>query len=177
MKELWNIYLAFLKVGAFMFGGGYSMLPLLNRELVDARGWVTEEELLDYFAIAQCTPGIIAVNTATFVGKKRAGTLGAAAATLAVITVPIVVVIAIAAVLMQFWMQPGVQAAFGGVRVAVSALIASAVVRLVKSSVKDWLGIALCILGFVLIGVLHLSPVIAVVLAAVIGILMGRVRK
>lgn len=177
MKDLWELYRVFFKVGAFMFGGGYSMLPLLDRELVDARGWVSEEELLDYFAIAQCTPGIIAVNTATFVGKKRGGLAGAAVATLAVVTVPVVLVILIAAVLMRFWTQPALQAAFGGVRVAVAALIASAVVRLVKSSIKDWFGVALCVVGFVLIGILHVSPVIPVVLAAVLGILMGRIRK
>ena len=152
-------------------------LPLLTRELVDKRAWATEEDLLDYFAIAQCTPGVIAINTATFVGKKLCGVLGAAAATLGVITVPVGIVVLIAAVLMQFWAQPAVQHAFGGVRVAVAALIVSAVVRLVKASVTDWFGLALCVVSFTLIALLHLSPVFAVLLAAIAGILMGRVRK
>lgn len=180
-KTNWNqigrVYLTFCKIGAFMFGGGYSMLPLLNRELVDARHWTSEEELLDYFAIAQCTPGVIAINTATFVGKKLGGMPGAAAATLGVITVPVGVVILIASVLMQFWTLPAVQHAFGGVRVAVAALIVSAVVRLVRASVKDWFGLVLCLISFALIGLLHLSPVFAVLLAAAAGILRGRVSK
>ena len=177
MKELFAIFTTFCKIGAFMFGGGYSMLPLLTRELVDRRNWTTEEELLDYFAIAQCTPGVIAINTATFIGKKRAGVLGGAVATIGVITVPVILVILIASVLMQFWAQPGVQHAFSGVRVAVAALIVSAVVRLVKTSVHGWFGIVMCVLGFVLIALLKLSPAVAVVIAAAAGIVYGRVRK
>lgn len=177
MKELWTLYYSFLKIGAFMFGGGYSMLPLLNRELVDRRGWTNEEELLDYFTIAQCTPGVIAINTATFIGHKRRGLLGGAVATLGVITAPVLVVLVIAAVLMQFWSQPLVQAAFRGVRVATAALIAAAVVRLVKSGVKGWLGIVLCVLAFIGVAVFGGSPVLVIVCAAVAGFIAGRLKK
>ena len=118
MKDLLNLYLVFVKIGAFMFGGGYSMLPLLTRELVDNRQWVDETELLDYFAIAQCTPGIIAVNTATFVGQKRRGFIGGLVATLGVITVPILLILLIAALLVGFWQHPVVNHAFAGIRVA-----------------------------------------------------------
>ena len=176
MKELLALFLTFTKIGAFMFGGGYSMLPLLNRELVDRRGWSTEEELLDYFAIAQGTPGIIAVNTATFVGHKRKGVLGAIAATLGVVFIPIVLIGLIATILRPYWDAPIVIRAFTGIRVAVSALIVSAVIRLVKTSVKDWVGIALCIISFVLIAFLHQSPVFIVLGAALFGIVYGRVR-
>ena len=176
MKELWKLYLTFAKIGAFMFGGGYAMLPLLNRELVDRNQWATEEELLDYFAIAQCTPGVIAINTATFIGNKRRGALGGAVATLGVVSVPVVLVLLIAAVLTTFWEQPAVVHAFSGIRVAVSALIASAVVRMIRASVKDWFGIALCIVGFVIVAVLGWSPVVVVAGAALAGGLLGRVR-
>ncbi|MEG1523712.1 MAG: chromate transporter [Clostridia bacterium] len=177
MQELFTLYWTFLKIGTFMFGGGYSMLPLLTRELVDKRGWADEEELLDYFAIAQCTPGIIAINTATFIGQKRKGFLGGALATLGVITVPVVLVLVIAATLRNFWEHPMVIHAFNGIRVAVSALIASAVIRLFRSSVKNWFGIAMCIFGFLVVGVLGQSPVIVVMAAALGGLLAGRIRK
>jgi len=177
MKELWTIFFTFLKIGALMFGGGYSMLPLLNRELVDKQGWTTEEEMLDYFAIAQCTPGIIAINTATFVGNKRRGFLGGLVATLGVITVPIIVVLVIVALLMRFWHLPLVQDAFAGIRVAVAALIAAAVLRLIRAGVKNWLGAALCIAAFVCVVAMDLSPVWVVLGAAIVGITAGRLKK
>lgn len=177
MKDIWELYFTFFKIGAFMFGGGYSMLPLLNRELVDKHAWTTEDELLDYFAIAQCTPGIIAVNTATFVGQKRHGLLGGAVATIGVVTVPVILVLLIASVLVNFWSLPAVTSAFNGVRVAVSALILSAVVRLFRSSVKNWFGIVLCILAFAVVGVFGQSPIIVVVAAAVAGLVAGRLHK
>ena len=177
MKDIWSLYFAFFKIGAFMFGGGYSMLPLLNRELVDRRGWTDEEELLDYFAIAQCTPGIIAINTATFIGNKRKGFWGGAAATLGAITVPVLVVLIIASLLMRFWALPAVAHAFAGVRVAVAALIAASVVRLVKSGVKNWFGVALCTLAFIAVALLGQSPVLVIVCAAVAGLIAGRVKK
>lgn len=176
MKELLQLYVTFAKIGAFMFGGGYAMLPLLTRELVDRNGWATEEELLDYFAIAQCTPGVIAVNTATFIGNKRRGALGGAAATLGVISVPLLLVLVIAAVLSAFWERPAVIHAFAGVRVAVSALIASAVVRMVRSGVKNPFGVILCLFGFVVVAVLGWSPVVVVAGAALCGVLYGRIR-
>ena len=175
MKDLLALFTTFFKIGAFMFGGGYSMLPLLTRELVDKHNWVTEDELLDYFAIAQCTPGIIAVNTATFVGQKRRGVLGGAVATIGVVTVPILLILVIASALMGFWELPAVVNAFSGVRVAVSALILSAVVRMARASVKNVFGIALCILSFALVGLVGLSPAIAVLIAAAAGIAYGRV--
>lgn len=177
MKELWSIYVSFLKVGAFMFGGGYSMLPLLERELVDRRGWASEEELLDYFTISQCTPGVIAINTATFIGHKKRGWLGGMVATLGVITVPVLLVLAIAALLLHFWGQPLVQYAFRGVRVATAALIASAVIRLMKTGVKNWIGLVVCMLAFGAVVVFGASPVLVIACAAVVGLVAGRIRK
>ena len=153
------------------------MLPLLSRELVDRLGWTTEEELLDYFAIAQCTPGVIAVNTATFVGQKRGGFLGGALATLGVITVPLALVIVIASALMRFWHLPVVANAFDGIRVAVAALIAAAVVRLFRANVKNLFGILLCLMGFAVVAVFGQSPIIVVAAAAVAGLVAGRVRQ
>ncbi|HRX57488.1 MAG TPA: chromate transporter [Eubacteriales bacterium] len=177
MKNLLKLYLTFVKIGAFMFGGGYSMLPLLERELVERLGWTSEEELLDYFAIAQCTPGVIAVNTATFIGQKRGGFWGGAMATLGVITVPLLLVIVIVSALMRFWHLPAVTNAFDGIRVAVAALIAAAVVRLARSNVKNLFGIVLCVLGFVAVAVLGQSPIVVVAGAALAGLVAGRIRR
>ncbi|MEA5060654.1 MAG: chromate transporter [Candidatus Pelethousia sp.] len=170
------LFWAFARVGALTFGGGYAMLPMLERECTEAHGWVTQEELLDCFAISQCTPGVIAVNTATFVGAKERGPLGAAAATLGVASPSILLILIVATLLDQFAHIPAVQHAFGGIRVAVAVLIVNSVVRLYKSNVKDGLGIILCIAAFLLIAVFSFSPVYVVVGAAVVGILAARRR-
>ena len=136
MKELLSLFLTFAKIGAFMFGGGYAMLPLLEKELIERKGWVTREEILDYFAISQCTPGVIAVNTATFVGHKRKGVAGGVFATLGVIFVPMLLIILIAALLQSFWSTPIVRRIFSGIRISVAALIITAVIKLIRSSVR-----------------------------------------
>jgi len=177
LKILGELYLTFLKIGAFMFGGGYSMLPLLSRELVTRHGWITEETLLDYFAIAQCMPGALAINTATLVGNKRGGVLGGAAALLGVVMVPMALIIAIAAFLTRFWQLPAVASAFAGIRVAVAALIAAALVNLIRSNVKNALGIEVCIFAFVIVAVFGQSPIFVVLAAAIVGLVAGRVKR
>ncbi len=177
MKELFSIFLCFMKIGAFLFGGGYSMLPMLIRELSENRNWATEDELLDYFAVAQCTPGVIAINTATFIGYKQKKVPGSIAATLGIVTVPIIIILLVASVLKQFWGSPIVAHAFNGIRVAVAALIASAVIKLGKKSVHNWLTALLCVLAFVSIALMHISPVIVVIAVALAGILYGRTKK
>ena len=136
-----NIYLelfwTFAKIGVCTFGGGYAMLPILQRELVEKRGWATEEELSDYFAIGQCTPGIIAVNTATFVGHSQKGAAGGVVATLGLVFPCLVIIMLVAAFLQNFAELPAVVHAFNGVRACVCALILSSVLKLRKSSVVD----------------------------------------
>ena len=136
-----NIYLdlfwTFARIGVCTFGGGYAMLPILQRELVEKRGWASEEELSDYFAIGQCTPGIIAVNTATFVGHKQKGAAGGVTATLGLVFPCLVIIMVIAAFLQNFAELPVVVHAFNGVRACVCALILSSVLKLRKSSVVD----------------------------------------
>ncbi len=137
MKDLLELYWAYLKIGCVNFGGGYAMLPLLERELVNKRGWTTMEELRDYFAIGQCTPGLIALNVSTFIGQKRKGVAGAVAAMLGFLTAPIAIILVIAAFLRNFAELEVVQHAFAGIRVCVCVLIVQAVLRLWKSSVVD----------------------------------------
>ena len=172
MKLLLQMFLAFAKVGVMTFGGGYAMLPILQREIVDNKGWATEEELMDYFAIGQCTPGVIAVNTATFIGQKLKGTWGAVFATLGVVFPSLVIISLLAGVIEAFSHLVWVQNAFGGIRVCVCVLIANAVVKLYKKAVVDvpTLVIFLAVAsGSVLLSV---SPVIFVVLAALAGIIL-----
>jgi len=177
MKNFWELYLSFLNIGALMFGSGYTMLPLLTREVVEKRNWITQEELLDAFALSQCVPGVIAINTAVMIGNKRGGWGGAAAALLGIMTAPILAILLVATVLMQFWNNPVMVSAFNGVRVAVAAVITSAVISLIRANVKDWLGIALCIAGFVMIALAHLSPIFVVLMAVAVGFVLWGIRK
>lgn len=138
MKLLWELFLTFAKVGVMTFGGGMAMLPILQREVVENKGWATDEELVDYFAISQCTPGIIAVNTATFVGQKQRGVLGGIVATLGIVFPSLIIITALAGVINSFSHLDWVQHAFAGIRVCVCVLIFNATLKLLKGSVKDW---------------------------------------
>ncbi len=175
--KLGDLYFSFVRIGALTFGGGVAMLPMLERECVDRHHWVTQERLAEYFAIGQCTPGIIAVNVATFIGSTERGMIGAAMTTLGVITPSIVIILAIAALLTNFADIPAVQHAFGGIRVAVCVLMLNAVIKLVKSNVKNWLSIFICVAAFMLTAVFHLSPVFPVIGAALVGLGTGAWRK
>ena len=169
-KELISLFLAFAKVGVMTFGGGYAMLPILQREIVENKGWATEEELADYFAIGQCTPGVIAVNTATFIGRKRAGVPGGIAATLGVVFPSLVILSLLAGVITRFSELDWVKNAFAGVRVCVCVLIFNAVWKLGKKSVVDrWTA---AIFALVALGALltDLSPVLFVLLAGACGV-------
>ncbi len=137
MKELLDLFLVFARIGGFTFGGGYAMLPMLQREVVENRHWATEEELMDYYAIGQCTPGIIAVNTATFIGYKVKGVLGGIVATLGVVAPSIVIITVIALLLQNFAQFEAVQHIFNGIRVCVCVLILDAVIKLGKKSICD----------------------------------------
>ena len=174
MKLLWDLYRAFFTIGGLTFGGGYAMLPMLEREIVEKHGWSTKDELLNYFAIGQCTPGIIAVNTATFVGYKTKGIAGGIVATLGVISPSIVIIVLIAMLLENFMDILWVQHAFAGIRVAVCALITSSVIKLAKSNLKKWWHIALAVLGFVVVAVCGFSPVYVVIACAVLSFIFGK---
>ena len=137
MELYLKLFLTFAKVGICTFGGGYAMLPVLQREIVENNGWATDAELSDYFAMGQCTPGIIAVNTATFVGCKQRGWLGGLAATLGVVFPSVVIIGLLAAFLSGFSGHPVVEHAFAGVRACVCVLILNSVVKLWKSTVID----------------------------------------
>ena len=170
MKELIKMFLTFARIGGLTFGGGYAMLPMLQREVVEKHKWATEEELMDYYAIGQCTPGVIAVNTATFVGRSQRGIPGAIFATAGVVFPSFVIICIIAALLSNFADIAAVKYAFAGIRVCVCVLIFNAVVKLFKKSVVDIIS-GIIFLGVLLVSVLFdITPIIIVPIAAVVGI-------
>ena len=177
MRNLFELFSSFFQIGLFTFGGGYAMLPMLQREVVEKRGWATEEELLNCYAIAQCTPGVIAVNTATYIGYQRGKLLGSIAATVAVVMPSLLIISIIATVLQHFADNAYVAYAFGGIRVAVSALVVHSVVQLWQKGVKGAFFNILCVAALALMIFTNLSPVVPVLCAALIGIgcaLFGR---
>ena len=176
-EKLITLFATFAKIGVLTFGGGYAMLPMLERECVETHQWTTSEELLDYFAIGQCTPGVIAVNTATIIGGKLSGFLGSAAATLGVVTPSLVIITIIAAVLSSFADIPAVQYAFCGIRVAVAALIVNTVIKLIKQNVKNAAGIVICSLAFVIVAIFGASPIFVVIGAGIYGLVTGLAFK
>ena len=172
LKRLFGLFGAFAVVGVTTFGGGYAMRPALQREVVEKRRWATEEEVMDWYAIGQCTPGVIAVNTATFVGQKQAGVWGGIFATLGVVFPSLVIIMIIAAFIQNFAHLPAVQNAFAGIRVCVCVLILNAVVKLWKKSVVDWKTFLIFLLVFAGSVFLSISPVLYVLAAALAGIVI-----
>lgn len=182
MKDLLDLYWTFVKIGCVTFGGGYAMLPILERELVTKRNWTTMDDLRDYFSIGQCTPGIIALNVSTFIGEKRHGVIGALAATVGFLSGPIVIILIIAAFLQNFAQLEIIQHAFAGIRVCVCVLIVQAVLRLWKSSIVDAFTLILYFIVFLLNAFSGLLPVkipaaVLVLLAGAAGIAASLIKS
>lgn len=173
MKDLLYLFWTFFKIGVCTFGGGYAMLPIIQRELVEGRKWLTDEEVTDYYAIGQMTPGVIAVNVSTFVGMKRKGIIGAVFSTLGMITPSLIIITIIAAVLTNFASYPAVIHAFSGIRVAVLAMMTKTIITLIKKGVKDVLTLVIFV-AVALTVFFPVSPVIIVFVAALCGIFYKR---
>lgn len=176
IKKLWKLFYTFAKIGGFTFGGGYAMLPMLKKEVVEANKWATEEEILDYYAIGQCTPGIIAVNTATFIGYNEAGILGGIAATLGVIAPSIVIITLIAAFVSGFSELSVVQNAFAGIRSCVVVLIFATVYDMIKKTLKDKLTWALFLIVVFAALFTPISTYIFILIAIVLGVIFHAVK-
>ena len=170
MRELLDMYLTFFRIGAVTFGGGYAMLPILQREVVEKKHWATDEELTDYYAIGQCTPGVIAVNTATFIGQKYRGILGGIITTLGVVSPSLIIISIIAALINNFSDILWVQNALGGIRVCVCVFILNSVVKLYKSAVRDKAALAMYVVLFAVAVFFDFSPVWFVLVAGVLGV-------
>lgn len=171
LKELWKIYIAFFKIGLLTFGGGYAMLPMIEKEVVEKHKWATLDEVMDYFAISQCTPGVIAVNTATFIGYKEKGIIGGIVATLGVITPSIIIITVIATILKTFYENHYVKAAFQGIGVAVCAVLVQAVMKIGKAGIVDWFTALLAIAAFCVSMFLPVSPIVIILPAGILGVI------
>ena len=189
MKELLDIFLTFLKMGCIAFGGGYAIVPLAERELIKKRGWVTMDEVIDYYTIAQITPGLLAVNLSTFVGYKKKGIPGGILATVGFILPGITLITAVALFISSFADEPIVRHAFAGIRVAVGALILDTVIRLVKGIFRDAKAVAIYIIVFAIsvfprnvppFGTMPAflrSPVTLVLVSGLVGLAVYRQKK
>lgn len=177
MKELYDLFVIFARIGGLTFGGGYAMLPLLQKEIVEQRQWVTEEELLDFYAIGQCTPGVIAVNTATFIGYKQKKISGALVATLGV-CFPSVVIISVIAMFLKNYMDTDVvRHGFAGIRICVCVLIISAVVKLFNKAVVDKLTFGFFITVVLISVFLQISSIYIISAAGIISLIIKTVRR
>ena len=178
MKKLCALFWIFFKLGAVNFGGGYALLPLLQKELVEKRGWATEEEMADYYAIGQCTPGAIAVNVSTFIGYKIKGILGGIVATLGFVFPALIVIFVIATILNNFMDIAQVKSAFAAIRVCVFVLILSAILKLSKKSVVDVITLIVAALILFLSIFVPVIPLYSyVIVAGIIGIIVGLIRQ
>lgn len=169
---LWEIFLVFCKVGVLTFGGGYAMLPIINKEAVENRAWASTEEIMDYYAVGQCLPGLIAVNTAVFVGDKLRGKKGGVVAALGVALPSLVIIMLIAALLKPFMNNPIVQKAFIGVRIAVAALIIKTIITMWKTGIKDLFAVLVFAGVFLLSVFTGISTVLLILLAVALGIVV-----
>ena len=172
-----QLFAAFFKIGLFTFGGGMSMLPMLQRELVESKQWMTEEEILNYFAIGQCTPGIIAVNVATFCGYKRAGLSGAIVSTIGIVCPSWIVITLIAGSISRFSDIEWIQRAMKGVYVAVAALLARAVFTFGKKIITDLVTAVIAVAAFFAMSVWNVSGILIVLAAGIIGFCVQIIRN
>ena len=177
MKGLLELFFIFFRIGCTTFGGGYAILPVLDRELIQHKGWVSMEEVMNYYTIGQVTPGIIAVNVSTFIGYKQKGAVGGFIATLGFISPSLILIILAALFLQNFAHIPLAQHAFRGIRVAVSALIAHTIIKLIKGFYKDMKALAIFSAALVLSAVFSASPVLLVSAAGVAGFLLYRPKN
>ena len=176
-RQFLELYLAFVKIGAFTFGGGLAMMPIMQRELIEKRDWLTEEELIDYFAIGQSTPGIIAVNVATFVGYKRLGWFGGIIGTLGVVTPSWVIIMLLAGAISSVDKYPLAQKALKGINVAVAALLTSVIVKFSKKTIKNLWNAFFMLLAFVLIYYLKVQSVWIIIASLITGSLLTLYRQ
>lgn len=173
----WQLYVSFLKIGGLTFGGGLAMLPMLQREVINKHQWVTEEELLDIYAIGQVTPGIIAINTASMIGYRKRGVAGSIIATLGEVTPSLVLITLLASILAQFDENILIQQAFGGIRVAVCALIAQSIITLYKKSIVDIPTLLLCLVTVLGTLIFQISPIVFVVLGIGYGLGVQKLKR
>ena len=177
MNKLLSLFWTFFKIGGFTFGGGYAMIPLIQKEAVEKKGWVTDDDILEIIAIAESTPGPIAINSATFVGYRTAGFFGAACATFGVVLPSFVIILMISFVLTQFQELKAVQYAFNGIRAGVLALLFKALWTMYKKSPKGWVSYVVMAGAFVLTAFLEVNVLWVIVACAVFGLVTATLAE
>lgn len=175
LKKDAELYISFFRIGGLTFGGGLAMLPMLQREIVEQRKWCTEEEILNMYAIGQCTPGVIAVNTATFVGYKQNGFWGSFFATLGIVSPSLIIICLIASILQNFIHLPAVIHALAGIRIVVCALMLDTVFKMARKGIVDKLGVAIFVIGFILACFSPVPTALIIVLAGVVGVIAKKI--
>ena len=176
-KRILTLFLTFFKIGAFTFGGGYAMIPLIQREIVEKHGWMEDEDILDIFAIAESTPGSIAINAATFVGWRVAGFWGAALATTGVVLPSFVIILLISFLFNEFANYPVVKYAFAGIRAGVLALLVKALWTMYKKSPKGWAAYIVMAAAFVLTAIFDFNVIFVLIGCAVFGLVTSSIME
>ena len=177
IKNLLNLYFSFAKIGTFTIGGGLAMMPMMQAELIEKRKWITDEELIDYYAVGQSTPGIVAVNVATFVGYKQMGIIGGIFATLGMVTPSLVIIMILAGLINSINDFPVVKKALKGINVAVAALLTSTIINFMKKTIKKFTNAIFMLISFLLVFVLKLPSFWIILFALLIGVVLTYKEK
>ena len=177
IKSLLNLYFSFAKIGTFTIGGGLAMMPMMQAELIEKRKWITDEELIDYYAVGQSTPGIVAVNVATFVGYKQMGIIGGIFATLGMVTPSLVIIMILAGLINSINDFPIIQKALKGINVAVAALLTSTIINFMRKTIKKFTNAIFMLISFLLVFVLKLPSFWIILFALLIGVVLTYKEK
>ena len=177
IKSLFNLYFSFAKIGTFTIGGGLAMMPMMQAELIEKRKWITDEELIDYYAVGQSTPGIVAVNVATFVGYKQMGIIGGIFATLGMVTPSLVIIMILASLINSINDFPIIQKALKGINVAVAALLTSTIINFMKKTIRKFTNAIFLLISFLLVFVLKLPSFWIILFALLIGVVLTYLEK
>ena len=177
IKNLFNLYYSFAKIGTFTIGGGLAMMPMMQSELIEKRKWITDEELIDYYAVGQSTPGIVAVNVATFVGYKQMGIVGGIFATLGMVTPSLVIIMILASLINSINDFPIIQKALKGINVAVAALLTSTIINFMKKTIKKFTNAIFMMISFLLVFVFKLPSFWIILFALLIGVVLTYKEK
>ena len=177
IKNLFNLYFSFAKIGTFTIGGGLAMIPMMQSELIEKRKWITDEELIDYYAVGQSTPGIVAVNVATFVGYKQMGIVGGIFATLGMVTPSLVIIMILASLINSINDFPIIQKALKGINVAVAALLTSTIINFMKKTIKKFTNAIFMMISFLLVFVFKLPSFWIILFALLIGVVLTYKEK
>lgn len=177
IRNLFNLYFSFAKIGTFTIGGGLAMMPMMQSELIEKRKWITDEELIDYYAVGQSTPGIVAVNVATFVGYKQMGIIGGIFATLGMVTPSLVIIMILASLINSINDFPIIQKALKGINVAVAALLTSTIINFMKKTIKKFTNAIFMMISFLLVFVFKLPSFWIILFALLIGVVLTYKEK